>query len=328
MFSKDRDWLEGQPGMESWEEGCRELAEQLGKWLETYSRAVCEAVVRDDHEAWSEHMERLWQCLAYHWQQAAEANGGVPAREVVERIQQGQGYQGGGKLGGDPMRDVVLAVAMTLRDGTAPTVFEADYYEFSRRLAGKLNHALAKDPDQWWNELLDHLAGYTSPPGRLRKFLGYSAMQNWLGTVQWNFLRRWLEKQSKHGGTIEVGDMEETISTKDRQQVSSESLEHFVAIVSKAVRKIPKEDLLLIQMCFLEGLKQKEVAAILGIHSGNVGRRLQKVIQQLQANVEAAAAECFQDGSYKGILEELAKDSKAFATALCRALAEEQEDRS
>ncbi|MBN2293281.1 MAG: hypothetical protein JXM70_12695 [Pirellulales bacterium] len=135
-------------------------------------------------------------CLRYHWKQAVVDNGEVTSAAVAEHLQEGRGYRRGGQLGGDPMRDVVLAEAMTARDGRAPTVFEADYYGFSCGLAGRLNRRLVDNPDEWWNEFLDHLAGYSKQPGRLEKFAGRCGLQNWLGTVLWNFLRRWIRRES------------------------------------------------------------------------------------------------------------------------------------
>ncbi len=325
IFSDDKAWLGGRPDMIPWDEGTLQLAEQLRNWVEEYSRPVCEAVVTDDHDRWADYMNRLWGCLGYHWQQAVDENSKIAAAAVAERLQEGRGYRRGGKLGGDPMRDVVLSVAMTAGDGRAPTVFETDYYGFSRGLAGRLNRRLADNPDEWWNELLDHLAGYTKQPGRLEKFAGRCGLQNWLGTVLWNFLRRWIQHESKLTGSPENDDMDQKLGSTDDTTACDESLQCFVALVRETLDTLPKDDLLLLKMCFLEGLKQKDVATVLGIHSGNVTRRLKKALGQFRDNIEEAAAKRFGDGSYTGILEELTEDPKTFAAGLCDALGENQE---
>ena len=328
MFTKDQTWLEQQQGMTPWDEGCRCLAERLGQWLETYSEPVCDVVVTDDHKERTEYMARLWQCLGYHWQQGTEENNGVGAEAVAERIQGGQGYRRGGRLGGDPMRDVVLALAMTLRDGNAPIVFEADYCGFSRGLAGKLNHRLADNPDEWWNDLLDFLAGYTNPPGKLERFKGRCALQNWLGTVLWNFLRRWIQREWKLTNTAEIEDMAQTHTATGDGVAADESLGCFVELIRQSLGALSPNERLLLSLVYLDGMKQKEAAAVLGIHPGNVTRQLQKAIGRSQNHIEKIAAEHFADDSYEGVLEQLTEDPRAFAAALCDALEERREEKS
>ena len=68
---------------------------------------------------------------------------------MTERIAAGHGYRAGGRLGGNPLRDVVLAVAMVRKDQRAPRVFQEDYYPFARGLAANVHKRLAADPD-WY----------------------------------------------------------------------------------------------------------------------------------------------------------------------------------
>ena len=328
MFDKERTWLEDQPDMTPWEEGCHGLAEQLQQWLEAYSKSICDAVVNDDHEAWSEHVERLWQCLAYHWQQAAEANGGIEAQAVAKQIQSGRGYQRGGRLGGDPMHAVVLAVAMTSRDGKAPTVFHQDYYAFSRGLAGKLNPRLADNPDEWWNDMVDHLAGYTKPPGRLTRFFGRCGLQNWLGIVQRNFLKRWIRREWKLTDFAEVEDQEQTHMSTDVGAAANESLQCFVEVVRQALAALSKDDVLLLYYLYVKGLKQKDVATIIRIAPGNVTRRRQNALERLKDQIEQAATRLFGESNSGRFQEEIMEDPKAFAEGLRKAIEDMQEDKS
>jgi len=330
MFRNDKTWLEDQPGMTPWSEGCNRLTDQLTQWLERYSQSVCEEAVVENHASRPDYLDRLWRCLRHHWRQAAEieSNGSVSAEEVAERIQSGRGYHRGGRLGGDPMRDVVLAIAMTGRDGNAPIVFKSDYYSFSRGLAGKLNRRLIDNPDDWWNDLLDHLAGYTNPPGRLDKFAGRCALQNWLGTVVWNFLRTWIRQEWKLTQGGEVEDMGQTHTATDDSVAADESLHCFVELIREAVASMPKDDVLLLHYIFIEGLKQKDVAAILRIAPGNVTRRRQKAIEGLQCLVEEITQRVFGELAGDEVRQGIMEDPKAFAEALRKAIETMREDES
>ena len=72
MFAGDREWLERQPGMIPWEEGCAMLRARLDAWLREYSERVCDQVVTSQHSDHRAYLDRLWRCLGYHWHQAAE----------------------------------------------------------------------------------------------------------------------------------------------------------------------------------------------------------------------------------------------------------------
>jgi hypothetical protein len=118
IFDGDRHWLERQPGMNDWETGCARLEAQLTQWLSDYSRAFCASTIGPDHESHRRCLERLWKCWSDHWQSALEAHGveRFDGGEVSASIRAGRGYKGAGQLGGDPLRDIVLAESVTRGD--------------------------------------------------------------------------------------------------------------------------------------------------------------------------------------------------------------------
>lgn len=308
--------------MTPWVEGCRRLAARLGVCLETYSASICETVI-DRCAGQPVYLTRLWRCLRHHWKQAVEMNVQTELPDVVERIQAGQGYRGGGQLGGNPLRDVVLAVAMTRRDENAPRVFHSDYFDFSRRLAAKLDRHFYANPDEWWTDLLDVLAGYTNPPGKLEKFGGESALQNWLGTVLWNFLRCRVRKPTN---TVDIEDVSQPHSRPNDDLVVDESLRWFVELTRESFNALSSDDRLIISLVFLDGLKQNEASPILGVHPGNVSKKLKKAIERFQDHHEKIASKFLRHESYEGILQQLGEDPRAFAIALRNALEEKRED--
>ena len=328
IFDEDKAWLIRQPGMAPWEEGRGRLLDLLNDCLRRYSEEVREPPAGSDNDDRPAYLARLWRCLGYHWQDGAKASAGgrVEVGQVAERIQSGQGYRRGGRLGGNPLRDVVLAVAMVQKDQRAPRVFRDDYYAFAQGLAASLNPRLADEVDQWWSELLDHLAGYTKrrgtrPRGRLDKFFGRSALRNWLGTVVWNFLRRWRLPQ---GGHPAANDPPAPVAPP----VGPESIRHFAALIRSALKTLPRRDRLMLALIYIDRLKKNQAAAILGVHPGQISRRLPKVLASLEASTTKLAAERLSEDACSGIFEDLREDPRAFAAALREALEETREDLS
>ena len=323
ISDEDKPWLLRQPGMAPWEEGRQRLLELLDDCLRRHSEEVREPPAGPDDPDRPRYLARLWRCLGYHWQDGvkAAAGGRVEARQVAERIESGQGYRRGGRLGGNPLRDVVLAVAMLQKDQRAPRVFRDDYYAFAQGLAASLHPRLADNVDQWWNELLDHLAGYTRPTGRLDKFFGRSALRNWLGTVVWNFLRRWRLPQGGH--PVADDPLAPAATAAD-----PESVRHFAALIRSALETLTSRERLMLALIYIDRLKKNQAASILGVHPGQISRRLPKVLAALENSITKLAAERMSEDACSGIFEDLRENPRAFAAALRDALEETREDAS
>lgn len=321
ILNDERVWLQNHPSMQPWEEGCRRLVTLLEDCLRRYSERVRERAVGGADVDRPIYLARLWQCLGYHWRDALgllPADEHIPASQVVERLAAGHGYRRGGQLGGDPLRDVVLAVAMVRKDQRAPRVFQDDYFSFACGLAAKIHRRLAADPDPWWSELLDHLAGYTRPTAKLDKFCGHSALRNWLGTVVWTFLRRWRFRD---------GESPEWDEPPDRPAPPSESLDHFAEIVRLAIAELSSNDRLMLALIYVDGLNQKQAAGVLGVDPGTVTRRLEKALPRLQTAIRQIAAGRLSAEACAGVFEDLRDNPSMFAARLREAL-EEGRDRT
>ena len=317
MFKKDREWLQRQPGMNPWAAGCSRLKEQLDRWAVEYSEPLCERVAAADQPDLRAYTGRLWGCWGYHWHQASEISpdNRIDGSVVAEKIRSGRGYARGGQLGGDPLRDVVLAVAMVLKDNRATSSFQSEYFESSRRMAGKVNRRFFLDPDDWWNEFLDFLAGYTKPSAKLDRFTGKCALQNWLPTVLWNFLRR----RPLPEGAAPNGPPDGQQSPVD-DLARKECLDLFAELIKQALDGLPSEDKLLLAMIYIDGLKQKEVAQVLGVHPGQISRRHAQAIERFQRSVAKHLADSQQEEEYQDCAEYLMDDPTDFAAALREAL--------
>ncbi len=323
MFETDREWLQDQPKMNPWERSCAVLAERLKRWLFEYSQPLCDHAVQSEHGRYRIYIGRMWMCWGYHWCQAALASPErrIAGKEVGNHIRSGKGYRGGGQLGGDPLRDIVLAVAMQSRDNRATEHFQWEHYDYLRRLAGKLNRRFYRDADDWWNDFLDFLAGYTKPPGKLERFEGRSALHNWLPLVLWNFLRRRLQVEksfdelpddSKHKGDI-IED-----------PAYREYVELLAKVADAAIDDLSPDERLVLFLSYVEGVTLKQVAAILGIHSGNAGRRRKHSKEHLRRRMEDHADQMGCRKGYEECSKYSEKHPKAFAYALREALRKRQ----
>ena len=329
MFSQSQSWLTRQPGMQPLDPGIHRLLKQIDGWLAEYSRHVCEQEVSESQEDYPKYSTRLWNCWSYHWQQAAEgeADGRIDGVEVARHIQAGRGYRKGGKLGGDPLRDVVLAVAMTLKDSQAPVRFESEFQEFCELLAAKkIGPELRHSGDQWWNDFLDHLAGYTHTKPKLDKFAGKCALRNWLGTVLWRFLFDWMKANSNKGGDDAL--LSDIVAEEVEEDPARQECRTFFAqIVGEAFQRLRAEERLTLQLLLIDGLPNKEVAHLLRVDPGTMSRRKNRALGNLHKVLQEVLAEKNQEQSFADCMEYISRGgARDFATALFEFLQQRLKD--
>lgn len=319
FFANDRHWLEHQPGLHLWDSARHRLSRQLDDWLAAYSESICERKMTAEQDGYSACVGRLWGCWCYHWRQAAEMSpeGRIDGWQVARQIQSGRGYVYGGQLGGDPLRDIVLAMAVVRRDNRATGRLQEDYFDFSKRIASKLSPRFLVAPDEWWSEFIDHLAGYSRPPGKLMRFNGKCALRNWLGTVLWRFLSRW---PLPTDNVLEDLENVKTTPSPTSDPAMEECLDRFSQLVSQALDDLPDDERLVLCLLYIDQLSAKEAASILGVHPGNAGRLRERAIQHLHELLGRRAAEAGREQSYRASFDFLAVAPNEFADALYEAL--------
>jgi len=316
----DRDWLGCQPRMNPWPDGCAMVRLQLDDWLAEYTWPLLERMQLGDHSAYG---TRLWGCWRHHWRQAAKKAAGRAAdgQQVGARIRAGRGYSGGGQLGGDPLADIVLTTAMLKHERRAIDEFQEQYFQYAQRIAGRVDKRFAAAPDEWWNELLDFLGGYSRQHGKLEKFDGRSALPIWLRIVVWNFLRR----RPLPRGEIETPpEPPEKPTPEPSEQVAiDECKELFGQFVRAALSELPDRERLVLCLLHVDRLKLKDVARILGVHPGNAARRCERARNQLRELMQQHASIMQRGASYEACLELLMEEPKDFAAVLYEALEED-----
>ncbi len=263
------------------------IGQQLDAYLQEYTQAQCAEPIGEDHPHRRTYFQRIWGSWSHHWQQAA-ADGSIDGAVVAEQIRRGRGYSGSGRLGGNPLRDVVLAEAVERKDPVALSSFETDYKGFSVGLAVKVNRRVADDPDDWWYCFLDELGGYSDPPGKLSKFGGRCGLKNWLGTVARNFARRH-PPQTRQQIEREAKEAEDTRHVATPKEDAS--IQPLATVLRGALDQLTAQQRLVLCLRFAEDLPNKETAGVLGIHKGRVSHRqvaaidkLEKAVQQIVEN--------------------------------------------
>ena len=330
MFERERQWLDRHLGRPSWGDGCRWLTGQLDGWLGEYTPPVCEQAVTAAHAGYRRYSGRLWDCWSWHWRQAAEADGEqtVDGEQVAAEIRLGRGYRGGGRLGGDPLRDVVLAVAMLEKENKAAVCFEVDYREFSRRQAARIAREVADQIDDWWNDLLDHLAGYTrqsgEPAGKLERFRGRSALQNWLRPVLWRFLVTRLRGQGRQMPLL--GDEPDTrpAGEADDALENGETCARLGEAFTGAIASLSDEQRLVLFLRHLDGLEFQQIGPILGRHGGTACRIHQRALVSLREAVTEAIDP--EEADPANLNEALPIDPRRAAELLWQALEQAKQD--
>ena len=276
-----------------------------------YSLEVCDKEIKETHEHYVIYYENVIVCLQFHAEQSL-----CSIDEAIRCLQEERSPGNGTSLDGNPLRDSVLAVAMLTKENKAIIVFENDYYGYLKGIAYKVHPVLGNAPDEWWNEFLDFLAGYSHPNGKLKKYQGKCALRFWLRVVLWNFLRRRPIPQAAE----EIA--EEVAETKpgNNDLELNETVALFTGIVRDSLQTMPERDRLLLSMIYIDNLRKKDIAAVFRVHPGQIGRResvaLDKFRSELTARIENLPRKVLREEMMEGI----AGNSKEFAEALAEAL--------
>jgi RNA polymerase sigma factor (sigma-70 family) len=208
----------------------------------------------------------------------------VDGWEVAAEMLTGRGRRGAGQLGGNVLRDTVLAHAMLRKDDAAVRRFVADYKETICRQVARV-HRLAREDDAWWNDLLAELVGVSreNRPGRLVRYHGRSGLVIWVVTVAVRML------YDRSAAVRTVGELEGDPADPGSLKagpalgaVSAECLKLLTQRVRNALDGLERDHRLLLKMAFADGRSGQEIARVMGIHPGNVTRRRQDALRELQ----------------------------------------------
>lgn len=271
---------------------------RLAEWRHRYSLEILATPLSDGHPEAEAYEARLWACWQHHWRQAWEAQREVRlgdgvamlavGQRVADRLVAGRNPGGSGALGGNPLRDVVLAEGVTRGDEAATRRLLDEYQSLLERQAGKVDAYFAQRPEEWWNEFVDTLAGYTSPPGKLTRFVGRCGLGPWLRVVVSNYLRRRPLPRSS-AVAEEAGELPPDAVLVDECRRALEEL------LSDAIRSLHDLQQRVLLLLFAEGLTSRQAGRLLGIDASNVVRRRDRALASLREDLDRKAGATARD---------------------------------
>lgn len=293
----------------------RKIADLVG----VYSLEVCERKIVDSADGYPSYRDCLDGCLRFH-------AGGMPAEidVLIRQLQEGRSPSDGAAMGGNPLRDCVLAVAMLLNDSQAVGVFEDDYFIYLKGVAYKVRSIFGNDPAEWWNEFLDFLAGYTHVNGKLKKYQGKSALRFWLRVVLWNFLRR----RPIPGAASELTE-DTPMSTPETDELAlNDSIRVFTALVRDSLTAMSEKDRLLLSMIYIDNLLKKDIAGVFQVHPGQIGRWQEAALEHFRKTLFSLLEKLPRKELHEEIMGGIVNNPKEFSEALADALQKLRADES
>jgi RNA polymerase sigma factor (sigma-70 family) len=214
--------------------------------------------------------ERLWRCVSYHWQRLG-TDGPLSFDELVKRLESGKlGYP---TAESNLLYEVVLAQALESREGAAAVAFDRDYMPlvrgFAKRVVGQRGEELVE------NFGAELIMPRKSHPPRIAGFHGRTTLAYWLRAVVTNFC---LSESRKRQALLLTQEACLKMVPSNDLSADEENCEELLRPMFGAVVKdLGAADRLFITMLVLDEVPQKQLARSLGIDSGNVTRRRQRI---------------------------------------------------
>lgn len=297
----------------------RKIADLVG----VYSLEVCERIIVDSADGYPSYRDCLDGCLRFHAERTPQ---GLLAEigTLIRPLQEGRSPSDGAAMGGNPLRDCVLAVAMLLNESKAVGVFEDDYSAYLRGVAYKVRSNFGNDPAEWWDEFLDFLAGYTHVNGKLKKYQGKSALRFWLRVVLWNFLRR----RPIPGAATELTESTPMAAPETDELALDDSLRVFTKLVRDSLATMRDKDRLLLSMIYIDNLLKKDIAGVFQVHPGQVGRWQEAALDHFRKTLFSLLERLPRKELYEEIMGGIVNNPKEFSEALADALQKLRGDES
>jgi DNA-directed RNA polymerase specialized sigma24 family protein len=180
-------------------------------------------------------------------------------------------------LGGDPLRDVVLAEAIVRQNPKALALLDQEYRNLALGLAASLGQA--QEGEDRWHDCLLLLMGDKEHPGKLASFRGHCGLKFWLGTV---LKREFFHTKAGPQGSSEPGTEEESFESFEESLISQDCLILFQTLIRQGMARLSPREQYILKLMFAEGLTGRRTGATVGIHPGNVARIKDKALEALR----------------------------------------------
>jgi RNA polymerase sigma factor (sigma-70 family) len=247
----------------------------LEHWFDGYWRELFGRSMAADDPRRPRYLQRMTAAWAHHWNTAIEQTGGryVAGLGLGRRVRAGKGYVRGGSLGGDPLRDVVLAEAIVHGEPSARAIFEQENKGFILAQAIDVDNQIRTVMDDWWHEFSVWLYGDADPPGKFPQFRGKCGIRHWLATVARRF------------ALAEVLQRNRTAAIEPSHEPAVDNEAYFAQLrldIQQALDRLSVRHRCVVVMVYLEGHPQTEVALVLDVSEGHVSRIKKEALDKMR----------------------------------------------
>jgi RNA polymerase sigma factor (sigma-70 family) len=255
----------------------------------------------------ADYASRLWRCVEYHWHHWTDScPDNLPA--AVSRIETLESAEMSESMG--ILAEVALAVALEDMNPKAAAIFEQRYMPRVRTCARQISGARGED-------LVENFAAALvmprqNAPPKIRSFQGRTSLMKWLRVVVTNVCLSQLRQ--KHLVALDAAPEVEAIRAPNFPPEDRKCLEILSPAVAAAVGRLDPADRLLIKLVLLDDTPQHRVARSLGIHSGNVTRRKQKIMDTLWNGIRCAQRERHVQADFRDCMESVVAGSDPLLT--------------
>lgn len=225
-------------------------------------------------------MRRVWNCIQYHWKELARKHP-MPFSSVLGAL----GNEEANESPGNSMvlRDVVLAQALAACEPRAAECFESEYMPMVRSVAYRTGGQRAVEIVE--NLAADLILERPDHPPRIAGYLGKTPFNAWLRIVTVNRCISHFRRQKE----INTENLPDGVSRAETRSADHQACEDALQpVFRQVIGELDKEDRLLIKMLILDNVPQLRLAKSLGINSGNVTRRRQRIISRIWTGLKEA----------------------------------------
>lgn len=279
------DWIQKHSDFAPWSKGRQKALSEILEWNAGYAPHL-----RDENpvpELSEKHplVSRLWNCFVQHWEKTGRD---CPHAKVAKNLEAGKGPDGG-DLGGRPLHDLVLCVALCDRQTKAAEHYGANILPRILSTARFAYVLFGKKPDNdWQGDFYCYLVEVGREKDRpLDRFLGLSGLVPWLRKSLVGFLRdrfrkdaRYREKVSDEGS---LGDdpnlpsMMEGFCDKNGTPLDLAAHDELTALIRECIQEalasLTKEERLRIGFCYGKDRQNQWIARFFKEHASNTSRK-------------------------------------------------------
>jgi RNA polymerase sigma factor (sigma-70 family) len=181
------------------------------------------------------------------------------------------------------LEEVVLAQALESREPVAARTFDQEYMPRVKAVAARMSGPQGLDAIE--NFAAELIMPREGRPPRIAGYQGRTSLLGWLKAVVANCLVSRARRRDFERGN----ELDDFADPRPVTANNTTDCEGFLRpVFRQAVDRLSGEDRLLIKLLLIDEVPQKQIACCLGIHSGNITRRHQRITSAIWAHVREA----------------------------------------